>query len=87
MFSGVPFIGEGYLLNLSPIGCTVDCERNVLNGSYMKLRLLLPDCIPSIDIDVAAVRWVRGQFFGVEFLRLHTQERSRLGRFLFDHRA
>ena len=87
MFAGVPFIGEGYLLNLSPVGCTVECDRRVLNGSYMRLRLFLPDDGPSIDIELAAVRWVRGQFFGVEFLRLPVQERSRLDRFLFDYRV
>ena len=87
MFAGVPFIGEGYLLNLSPLGCTVQCDRSVLDGSYMRLRLLLPDHVPSIDIDLAAVRWVRGSHFGVEFLRLPIQERSRLDRFLLDHRV
>ncbi|MET0516139.1 MAG: PilZ domain-containing protein [Nitrospiraceae bacterium] len=85
MFAGVPSIGEGYLLNLSPAGCTVECERSVLDGSYMKLRLLLPDHVPSIDVDLAAVRWVRGTHFGVEFLRLPAQERLRLDRFLLDH--
>ena len=87
MFAGVPFIGEGYLLNLSPVGCTVECERSVLDGSYMRLRVLLPDHVPSIDIDLAAVRWVRGSRFGVEFLHLPAQERSRLDRFLLGYRV
>lgn len=87
MFAGVPFIGEGYLLNLSPVGCTVECERSVLDGSYMRLRVLLPDHVPSIDINLAAVRWVRGSRFGVEFLHLPAQERSRLDRFLLGYRV
>ena len=86
MFAGVPFIGEGHVLNLSPVGCTVECERSVLDGSYMRLRLFLPDHTPSVDIDLAAVRWVRGELFGVEFLRLPPKERIRLDRFLLDHR-
>lgn len=86
MFAGVPFIGEGYLLNLSSLGCTVECNRSLLDGSYMRLRLFLPDHVPSVDINLAAVRWVSGRFFGVEFLRLSPHERSRLDRFLLDHR-
>jgi hypothetical protein len=82
MFSGMPSVGEGLVLNLSPYGCTVDGMRSVLNGSYMKLRLLLPDSTPSLRIELAAVRWVIGSCFGVEFLRLPVEDRKRLHRFL-----
>lgn len=87
MFSGMPSIGEGLALNLSPHGCTVAGMRNVLNGSYMKLRLLLPDSTPSLRIELAAVRWVMGSYFGVEFLRLLPEDRRRLDRFLDDFRV
>jgi hypothetical protein len=87
MFSGMPSIGEGLALNLSPYGCTVAGMRNVLNGSYMKLRLLLPDSTPSLRIELAAVRWVMGSYFGVEFLRLLPEDRRRLDRFLDDFRV
>ncbi len=86
MFAGVPFIGEGSVHNLSQTGCTVECDRTVLEGSYMKLRLLLPDRASSLCIELAAVRWVREHCFGVEFLRLSPDDGTRLADFLADRR-
>jgi PilZ domain len=86
MYSGIPAIGEGLVLNLSPYGCTVETMRSVLNGSYMKLRLFMSDSHPSLRIELAAVRWVRESYFGVEFLRIPEQDRSRLDRYLNDFR-
>ena len=86
MFSGMPAIGEGLTLNVSPHGCTVEGMRTVLDGSYMKLRLFLPDLHSSLRVELAAVRWVLGPYFGVEFLRLPVQDRSRLDQFLDDFR-
>ena len=87
MFAGMPSVGEGRAVNLSPHGCTVEGKRSVLNGSYMKLRLLLPDIIPSLRIDLAAVRWVVGSHFGVEFLRVPGEDQRRLDRFLENFRV
>jgi hypothetical protein len=87
MFAGMPSIGEGLALNLSPQGCTVEGMQSVLNGSYMKLRLLLPDSTPSLRIELAAVRWVTGSHFGVEFLRVPGEDQRRLDRFLEDFRV
>lgn len=85
MFTGAPFIGEGILHNLSRTGCRVECDRTVLQGSYMTVRLLLPDDIRSLSIDLAAVRWVREQYFGIEFLRFTASEQTRLEQFLAQH--
>lgn len=82
MFAGAPFIGEGVIHNLSPTGCRVECDRMVLQGSYMTLRLLLPDGIRSLIVELAAVRWVRSRYFGIEFLRLHAPDQARLEQFL-----
>lgn len=86
MFSGVPFIGEGFAHNISQGGCTVECDRIVLQGSYIKLRLWLTDGSAALAVDLAAVRWVREQYFGVEFLRLAADERAHLDEFLTNHR-
>ncbi|MBX3237016.1 MAG: PilZ domain-containing protein [Nitrospiraceae bacterium] len=86
MFAGVPFIGEGFIRNISRDGCTVECDRIVLQGSYVKLRLWLADGASALAIDLAAVRWVREQYFGLEFLRLTEAERTRLDEFLVHHR-
>jgi PilZ domain. len=71
--------------NLSRTGCRVECDRAVLQGSYMTLRLLLPDGIRSLIVELAAVRWVRERYFGIEFLRLPASEQARIEQFLTRH--
>ena len=87
MFAGVAFIGEGALHNLSQAGCRVECDRTLLEGSYMAVRLLLPDESRSLNIDLVAVRWIRMQYFGLEFLRIPVADRTRLNQFLETVRA
>lgn len=86
MFAGAQFIGEGTVLNLSPDGCLLKSERTVMEGSYLTIRLLLPDNARALVIELTAVRWVRKQYFGLEFLRLPASERNRLDRFLLAYR-
>lgn len=85
MFAGAPFIGEGFIHNLSQAGCRVECDRAVREGSYVTIRVLLPDNARSLIVELAAVRWVREQCFGVEFLRLPASEQTRLEQFLMVH--
>lgn len=82
LFSGTLFIAEGTVRNLSQAGCLLECDRAVLQGSYMPLRILLPDHHRSLIVELAAVRWVDGDRMGVEFLRFPQQEQSRLATFL-----
>lgn len=86
MFASAAFIGEGLIHNLSPMGCLVECEHMVLEGSYITAGLFLPDHIRALTIELAAVRWVRDHYFGIEFLRLPTPAHSRLDDFLSVHR-
>ena len=85
MFSGALFIGEGLIHNLSQTGCLVECHRRMLEGSYMAVRLLLPDTTPALIIELAAVRWIREEYFGIEFLKLPTSDQARLAHFLLAH--
>lgn len=82
IFGGAPFVGEGTVSNLSMTGCSVACERTVLNGSYVKLSVLLPDPTSSLFIELGKVRWVRDQSFGVEFIRIPTITQHRLDRIM-----
>lgn len=86
MFAGVRFIGEGTVLNLSSDGCLLEGERTVMEGSYLTVRLLLTDNARALVIDLAAVRWVRMHYVGIEFLRLPALELRRLEQFLTAHR-
>lgn len=72
IFGGAPFVGEGSLQNLSRTGCSIACDRTVLAGSYIRLAVLLPDSHQSLFVELGKIRWVRGQAFGVEFMRVPT---------------
>jgi hypothetical protein len=80
IFGGAPFVGEGVVSDLSVAGCAVTCNRTVLMGSYIKLSVLLPDPTSSLFIELGKIRWVRGNDFGVEFIRVPMLTRHRLNR-------
>lgn len=78
IFGGAPFVGEGILTNLSLMGCSVMCDREVLCGSEVRVSVLLPNQTPALSIDLGTIKWVQGDQFGVEFLRLPLEARQRL---------
>lgn len=78
IFGGAPFVGEGMLTNLSLMGCSVMCDREVLCGSDVRVSVLLPNQMPVLSIDLGTIKWVQGHQFGVEFLRLPLEARQRL---------
>jgi hypothetical protein len=82
IFGGAPFVGEGILSNLSLMGCSVMCDREVLCGSDVRVSVLLPHQTPALSIDLGTIKWVQGCEFGVEFLRLPLETRQRLHRML-----
>jgi len=82
IFGGAPFVGEGVLTNLSLMGCSVMCDREVLCGSEVRVSVLLPNQTPVLSIDLGTIKWVQGCQFGVEFLRLPLEARQRLNRTL-----
>ena len=82
IFGGAPFVGEGILTNLSLMGCSVRCDREVLCGSDVRVSVLLPNQTPALSIDLGTIKWVQGHQFGVEFLRLPLEARQRLNRTL-----
>jgi len=82
IFGGAPFVGEGILSNLSLMGCSVMCDREVLCGSDVRVSVLLPNQATALSIDLGTIKWVQGNQFGVEFLRLPLEARQRLNRTL-----
>ena len=78
IFGGAPFVGEGMLINLSLMGCSVMCDREVLCGSDVRVSVLLPNQTPALSIELGTIKWVQGHQFGVEFLRLPFEARQRL---------
>jgi hypothetical protein len=67
----------GMMLNLSPSGCRIESSMKVLIGIHLTLRLDVPDQRFPIEIE-GAVRWSRGQEFGVEFIAMGPAHRERL---------
>ena len=82
IFGGAPFVGEGILSNLSLMGCSVMCDREVLCGSDVRVSVLLDHQAPALSIDLGTIKWVQGCQFGVEFLRLPLEARQRLNHVL-----
>ena len=87
IFGGAPFVGEGTIFNLSLTGCSVACDRTVLMGSYIKLKVFLPESAASVFIELGTIRWVRESIFGVEFIRLPTIARQQLDQLADNHLA
>ena len=82
IFGRAPFVGEGILSNLSLMGCSVMCDREVLCGSDVRVSVLLAHQAPALSIDLGTIKWVQGCQFGVEFLRLPLEARQRLNHVL-----
>ena len=82
IFGGAPFVGEGILTNLSLMGCSVMSDREVLCGSEVRVSVLLPNQMPALAIDLGTIKWVQGEQFGVEFLRVPFEARQRLNNML-----
>ncbi|MEP6886944.1 MAG: PilZ domain-containing protein [Nitrospirales bacterium] len=81
-FSSVNIIGgEGVLADLSVRGCRIESRIAVKAGTELQLKIHLPyEPVPLVT--VAAVRWSRGETFGVEFTDMNDEEWKRLGRFI-----
>ena len=78
-FSGDEVLGRGTVINLSAGGCGIESDENVQKGTFLGLRVLLPGHEPTVlHVDVAAVRWSQGKRFGVEFLRIRSEEQQRI---------
>jgi PilZ domain-containing protein len=82
IYGGAPFVGEGILNNLSLMGCSILCDREVLCGSNVRVSVLLPNQTAALSIELGTVKWVQGKEFGVEFLCLPFEARQRLNRAL-----
>lgn len=76
-FEGDEWMGEGKSRDVSAGGCRVQSAAKVQVGSYLRIKLFHTHEF-AMDVDLAAVRWVRGPEFGLEFLYMHPEEYERL---------
>jgi PilZ domain len=80
VFAGEAYVGEGTVLNVSVPGCVVHSRKRVQPGSYLEMRMLVPDTTPPLRVELAKVRWCEGRRFGVEFILMPGEDQVRLGR-------
>ena len=71
--------GEGCLKELSPYGCRMESETVLQPGTELELCFFsgIRETVP-IKVELATVRWTKGQEFGVKFLRLQSHEEALL---------
>ncbi|MGH7236330.1 MAG: PilZ domain-containing protein [Nitrospiraceae bacterium] len=74
--------GGGLVSGLSARGCTVVSDELIQTGTSLALHIQLPDQYAPLKVDLAEVRWAQGREFGLEFVRLRLEEKTRLHRFL-----
>jgi len=79
MFAGETYVGEGTVLNVSVPGCAIQSGKRVQPGSYLEMRLLVPDSNPPLRVGLAKVRWCEERRFGVEFIQMPGGDQMRLG--------
>jgi PilZ domain len=70
--------GEGMLLNLSLQGCRIKGAPPFPCGTRLRLELWLLEQSQSVKVELAAVRWVKDDQFGVSFLNVPPDARARL---------
>lgn len=82
-FKGDQVTGEGTLVNISLGGYKiVVSDQTVPNGTYLSLLVHIPGEGSHVEVELAVVRWSKGQEFGLEFLRMGAKEQERLRRYI-----
>lgn len=71
--------GTGLVNSLSLGGCALEVETQLPVGALLQLQLQGGSgSDPPIEVEAAIIRSVRGKVFGLEFLRLRSDEHYRL---------
>jgi PilZ domain-containing protein len=83
-FSADKIEGEGKAIDISQGGCKIQSDLHVPTGTNLELRLYTPDLDWPVRVEQAAVKWARGQQFGLEFVRLLPKEEETLRRVVKD---
>lgn len=77
-FRGTHVFGGGLVLDISEGGAKIVGDTGITPGMLLALQIhLVPHALP-VKVEAAAVRWVRGHEFGLEFTSILDKERSRL---------
>jgi len=75
-------MGDGTVVNISQHGLGIHGNHPVKIGMELSMLLYLPDGDDPLFVLEAAVVWVSGNRFGVEFKKVNLRESNRLRSFL-----
>ena len=81
-FSSEEIEGEAHITNISTGGCRAESEINVAEGLEFHVLLHLPGESTLLKVERAAVRWVKGNVFGLSFILFLPSERAKLQKYL-----
>jgi hypothetical protein len=73
---------DGTLLDLSRKGAQLQINRLFEPGQKLTLMLSLPWEEPPVEVRIAAVKWMKDNKVGVEFLKVENDDRVSLDVFL-----
>jgi hypothetical protein len=68
----------GTILDLSVAGCRVESLVPVEQSAVMELRIYVPDLDWPLMVDEAVVQWVKGNSFGLHFVKARPGTQDRL---------
>ena len=80
-FSSDEIEGEAHVTNISTGGCRAESDINLAEGLQFVVLLHLPGQSP-LKIERAAVRWLKGNVFGLSFILFLPSERAKLQKYL-----
>lgn len=81
-FSSGEIEGEAHVTNISTGGCRAESDINMAEGLEFQVLLQLPGEPAPLKIERAAVRWVKGDVFGLSFILFLPSERAKLQKYL-----
>lgn len=70
--------GQGRTLDLSVGGCMIESDLSVVVGASFECRIYVPGLDWPLRIDEAQVRWVKANTFGIQFLKIQSDEEEKL---------
>ena|SRR5213593_1218069 len=73
---------EGTTVNIGMGGCAVTGRGPQEKGRYVSLVMRASHDQLPIKIELAVVRWAKDAAFGVEFIRMKPEQRTRLSHYL-----
>ena len=74
---------KGLVIDASREGLRIESDDPVHVGMRLALVLFLPDDQEPVMIEDASVQWVRGNHFGVQFVKWSANAEDRLGSFFW----